>query len=79
MPYKIWHEATAPVTLADYSSLGGAVNVETSTAGRRSVKTLPPPARGSKTTDPPWVVARLRAIDSPRPAPPASGGEVFGR
>jgi len=50
-----------------------------SKAWTRRVKVLPPPSRGASVTEPPWAAARLRAIESPRPAPPTSGGEVAGR
>src|SRR5581483_11002914 len=38
-------------------------------AGKRTVKTDPPPALGAALTVPPWTRAMLRTIASPRPVP----------
>ena len=43
--------------------------VEIRAAGRRSVKQLPPPSRGSHTTSPPWARAICRASVRPSPDP----------
>src|SRR5581483_6708889 len=43
----------------------------TSAAARSRVNRLPPPGRGSYRSAPPCASARPRAIERPRPAPPA--------
>jgi pimeloyl-ACP methyl ester carboxylesterase len=44
-----------------------------STAGRRRMNTLPPASLGSYSSDPSWISANRRAIESPNPARPTSG------
>jgi hypothetical protein len=50
---------------------GVARHARAEAVGSTSVKTLPPPSRGSQRTPPPWRSAICRTSASPRPTPPA--------
>ncbi len=70
-----WFAATLGLVLAALalaailaSAPAGAIQIG---AGRLSVNTLPPPARGSQRTLPPWRSAIWRTSARPRPTPPS--------
>lgn len=64
------------LTLSDYEVLSAPCSIAVGTYGTRSAKTLPPPSRSHIETVPPCASAMPRAIERPRPAPPASGAAL---